>query len=618
MGERSRTPVGPLLRAVALAVVAVLVSPVALAQGVPVRQIPPSVLAELQDLDNRFDSALAADCDSRRCFSKGCTYVDHAVADQPRAMSLPGLGSDPGPGSVAAQEYLTRARCTFAYEESVDEQDAQALARRLQSKVSKAWTSVSVSSSKLQALPAYLGEPPPPPVLDEQTEAVATPARETFSAGVAGRELWDSLLPHYYWMIGLVMMTLAGTILVWAWRRVGRESLEEQALLAQMAGTESEIDDDDAAELALANPEEPEDERAFGLRQREAWGERLAAVDPDDPELELQALIRDLLRSEQWPLLAKAVLTFPVTFLATFPAGGDIASAKLELADFLKTVDVDALPSDADFFRNLNRHALSAALVTQSDAQIVRSLREEFGTAGLVSLIDALVARPGALLFALAPADEQHELVRLLSSDQKADLAEQLLRSNRMNPSETAYLFEVLRAARGDHTLPPAPTMDEVSDRGSAFDAAGALSVLLPGVESERRTALFAGALQRFHGSLPAWYREILVPDMLFALSGDARNDLMLGLDVQTLAAWMSLLDPSTTDWLQSGMPGSLRVSVQASMVFASRSQQLALAERGRRELARGLQAQLAREGLAFEQIVQSPAVALLESVDGL
>ena len=55
---------------------------------VPDRQIPPSVINEVRLLENRFDIALGVDCDAERCFSKGCTYVDHAVADRPRSTGL--------------------------------------------------------------------------------------------------------------------------------------------------------------------------------------------------------------------------------------------------------------------------------------------------------------------------------------------------------------------------------------------------------------------------------------------------------------------------------------------------------------------------------------------------
>ncbi|MEQ1503976.1 MAG: hypothetical protein ABMB14_17170, partial [Myxococcota bacterium] len=131
--------------------------------AVPTRQIPPSVLAELDLLENRFEIALAADCDTDRCFSKGCTYVDHAVADQPRTTSLPGLGEQAGPGSVEAQEYLTRARCSFAHEESVGATDVQALERRLQSKLSKGWTVVTIDHQALEPIAVELQQPVPPP-----------------------------------------------------------------------------------------------------------------------------------------------------------------------------------------------------------------------------------------------------------------------------------------------------------------------------------------------------------------------------------------------------------------------------------------------------------------------
>lgn len=567
----------------------------------PKRQIPTAVLDELRLLENRFDLALAADCDPSRCFAKGCTYVDHAVTDRKRTTSLPGLVAEEGPGSVEAQEYLTRAVCSFAHEESVTGQDVQTLVRRLQLKLSKGWLAVSVERAELQPLPEELRQPPVPEPPPEPELPPPPPVPEAWSASVAWRQLWATLLPHAAWMVALVLGTLAAISLVWAWRRVGRESFEERALLAELERGDAAA----AAPAEEAADEESEDERAFAERQEEAWGQRLAELDPADPDPELQALVRELLRSGDLPLLAKAVLKFPDTFLAAFPAGGDIATAKLELAAYLKDVDASSLPPDADFFRALNRHALAAALASQSDAQVVRSLREEFGASGLVTLIGSLPARAGALVYALAPADEQHEMARLLSTRQMAELADPLLRSNRMDSTETAYLFAVLRAARDDAARPPAPEAAEVSDRGTEFDAAAALSVLLSRVDAAQRGALFGGALQRLGGSLPAWYRGILVPDMLLRLDRERRADLLLEVDVETLSAWLSLQTPEVVQHLLDGVPGSLRASVQATSVFPSRARQLALAERGRRDLARGFQGQLARAAIPFERVVQ-------------
>ncbi len=577
---------------------------------VPDRQIPPSVLSELRLLENRFDIALAADCDAQRCFSKGCTYVEHAVADQPRSMSLPGLAQEAGPGSVPTQEYLTQAHCSYAYEDSAEAGDIQALTRRLQSKVSKGWTVVSVNHERLQPVPDYLQEapveePPPEPEPVEEPEVIEPPAT---AFAIAVRELWTSLLPHFWWMIGLVMLTFAGTLLIWAWRRVGRASIEEQMLMAELErgdGGFSAEDDGDAADA-----DDAADDTTFVSQQHATWRTRLESMDAEHPDLELQALIRTLLRAGDLPLLAKAVLRFPDTFPTAFPAGGEVASAKLELADYLKTVDADALPSDADFFRSLNRHALSAAVSSQSDAEIVRSLREEFGAFGLASVIGKLPARAGSLLFALAPADEQLEMVRLLTPQQVADMSQMLLRSNRMDSAETAYLFDVVSAVRSDQPLPTPTQTTAISDLGAEFDAVGALSVLLESVNPDRRAALFADALQRFQGSLPAWYRGILLSDMLLKLAVEARADLLLEVDVKTLAAWLSLLDTETQGRLLAGTPTALQASVQASSVFPSRTEQLSLARRGRRDLAQAFQAQLARARVPFERVVQPQASA--------
>src|SRR5690606_29935540 len=140
------------------------------------------------------------------------------------------------------------------------------------------------------------------------------------------------------------------------------------------------------------------------------------------------------------------------------------------------------------------------------------------------------------------------------------------------------------------------------------FDATGALSVLLPAVTPSDMGELFGRALRRFGGSLPDWYRGILLPDMLLELSDEARADLLLEVDVEALAAWQSLLDTVTSERVFAAAPRSLRTSLRAASVFASRAQQLALAERGRRELAAGFQARLARENLSFEQVVRSMA----------
>jgi hypothetical protein len=584
---------------VAVAMLLALASAAASAQdgGPPRRTIPPSLLVEVTAIQDRFELALATDCDPKLCFSKGCSYVAHTVADRPPSSSLPGLGQGPGPSPVEAQAWLTQARCEFAYEGSLPAANVQALARRLGTKVSGGYTTVSVGTQALPTLPASVqGIPPAAPPEPEPVPEPPPPPDPV-------RELWTALLPHLNWMIGLVLGTVCGTTLIWAWRRVGRESLEEKAFLADLAR-----DGGDETDAEEAPPEPPPTDETLAA-QLASWRLRLQGMDPQKIDPELQAMLRDLLKAGELPLLAKAVLTFP-SLPGAFPSGGDIASSKLALAEYLKTVDPAALPSDAELFRALNRHMSSATLASQRDAEVVRSLREEFGSAGLVGLIEGVPARAGALLFALAPAETQQELVHLLSGRQMGAMAEQLLRSNRMDPSETEYLFAILRSAGGPEASAPPPMPVDVSDRGHAFDAAAALSALIPRLPAAKRAELFARALQRFGGSLPAWYAEILVPEMLFSLSDESRADLLLGSEAEPLAAWLSLLDSQLSERVLDGAPASLRSSLRAASGFATRARQVALADRGRRELARGFQAELARSRIRFEQVVRTLAEA--------
>lgn len=560
---------------------------------VPSRQIPPSVLVELQVLENRFELALAADCDPAICSSKGCVWLEHAVADRPSSRSMPGLATEAGPSSTGAQEYLTRAECSFAHEGSLDSAQAAALVRRLQTRLTHGWTVVSVDHELLQPLPppAVVEEAVPEP--DPVEEA---PPPEAWGS-VAANELWTALLPHFFWMIGLGLFSMAAAFLIWSWRRVGRASAEEQALLAQLANPEPE-----AVASAEVSEEAGEAGRAFVAEQEANWKARLEAIDPEHPDLELQALIRERLRAGDLPLLAKAILHFPENFPAAFPSDGEIATAKIELAELLQSVDPSTLPDDEAFFSALQRHTLAATLSTQPDARIVRSLREDFGAAGLMELIGRLPTRVGALLFAHAPPVEQQELVRLLAPSQVVGLADQLLRSNRMDPTETRALFAALGGAAG---APLGPPPGQITDRGTTFDATGALAVLLTSLSRAERSALFSAALARAHGSLPAWTRGILTGDMLLVLSPEARADLLLELEAEPLAAWFSLLDSDLRRALLEGLPDSLRLAIQASSAFPSRTRQLALAGRGRRELARGFQRQLARAGIPFERVVQ-------------
>lgn len=578
---------------------------------VPQTHVPPTVLMELRAVETQFDLALSRDCAPERCFSKGCVYRDHVAVDMPRNGSLPGLGLGEGPGSTPPQEYLTAARCEFTHEKAVSSKDVQALKRRLEQRLSKGWLQVTVTHQPLEPVSPGLKESPadkpevaPPPPAPVETK----PAGPTeWDTAVAIRELWVSLLPHFSWMIALVLVTLGALTIIWALRRLGRESLEEKAMAAQLsaeAAKPAPAPEAAPAPAAEASDKAVDEETAFVGAQQQLWTEKIAQAELTREESTVAELLRHWLRTGEYALLARAILKFGDNLSLAFSADGDLAAKKLEFAEYLRTLDESKLPSDAEFFKKLNQHAVSSSVLAQADAEIYRSLREEFGPSGVARLVEALPGRYGALLFGLVPLDTQQEAARRMSAPQRLNLAGQLMLSNRISRQELAHLFEVLKAARAGEPLPRAPQSEAIPDRGREFDAAGALSVLLGFVDATDRSALFGRMLQQSAGALPRWFEDILHPDMLLKLPQELQADVLLDVDVKGLAGWSSVQPAEWQENFLSRMAPAMQNAVRASMAFPSRADQLRLAKAGHHELVSAVKKQVAQGKVSFTEIV--------------
>lgn len=597
-----------------------LPSGTAAAPAVPQRQIPPAILREVRDLETRFETALLHDCAPERCVSKGCMYREHVVVDIPRESSLPGLPQEEGPGSAPPQEYLTAARCDFAHEKSVSSRDVAALVKRLEQRLSKGWLKVEVGRELLAPISpelglSPLGTPTPVPVATPE----ATPAEPLeWNRDVAMRELWVSLLPHFSWMIAVFLGTLATLAIIWAARRLGRESLEEKAMLAQLAaGTLEEkkepappetapVPDGNGADHAEGQRTPDEADAAYVAEQQRLWFERIAQADLMRDEGVVLSLLQQWLKAGEFALLLKAIRVFGDKLSLAFPADGELAARKVEFAEYLRHAEGEALPSDAEFFRTLDHHAISTSLLSQHDADLYRSIREDFGSAGVENLMAALPARHAALLFAMVPPDIQHEVTRSLKPDAQSRLATQLLLSNRVSTEERAHLFAALDAARKGRALPAAPPAgaNGIVDLGREFDAPGALSVLLTHVEAPVRQALFQDSLERRNGTFPFWYFDILYPDMLLNLPDEARADLLLEVDVKALAGWCSIHDARWQEAFIGKLNPSFQRAVRTNMAFPSRSEQLRLARRGHIELVEGLKRVTSLGKASFVELV--------------
>ena len=418
-------------------------------------------------------------------------------------------------------------------------------------------------------------------------------------------------------MIALVLATMAALLIIWGLRRLGRESLEEKAMAAQLSsGTFGKHEPENGA-AASANGEDKEraarearEQAAAGFvgEQQRLWNDRIASAELGKDDGLVVALVRQWLRAGEFDLLAKAILVFGDRLPQAFTSDSDLAVRKVEFAEHLRTLDAQRLPSDAEFFRTLNQHAISSSLLSQADAAIYRSLREELGTAGVAQLIERLPLRHGALLFALAPGDIQGQVARALSRERRLWIAGELLSSNRISREEQEYLFSALDAARAGRPLPPAPTpaANTITDRGREVGAAGALSVLLTHVQPEDRQALFAQAFERSGGAPPSWFEEILHPDMLLKLPQEIRGDMLLELDIKGLAAWCSTQSPAWQRTFVDSLAPSLQNALRsrANNAFDSRAEQVRLARAGHLDLVSALKRLVAQGRVSFWELV--------------
>jgi len=372
--------------------------------------------------------------------------------------------------------------------------------------------------------------------------------------------------------------------------------------MAQMLQGES-TEPEETSEPAQDAPPDEEPEETTEVDERlAAWRERLAKTGGSDPAL--KALVTDLLRTGERRLLAKAVLLFPDDLPKAFPTEGSLASAKLELADYLKRVDPASLPTDAEFLERLERYAIASSLTAHPDTDLMRGLRDELGAAALADVLGRVPARYGALLFALAPEAMQHEAAGLVSQDRLYEAAAQLMLSNRMDPAETDRLLEVLSALRANAALPELPEQPAVSDRGPEFAAAAALSFLLPRLAPEARAYLVEATSSRLNGSLPVWLEGTMYGEMLLELPAETRTDLLLEVDPRQLSAWLQVQTSESKAALLNEAPAALRAAVSGSPPPKSLDDLHLLANEARSALSKAVQRLVLADRVAFADLL--------------
>ena len=377
------------------------------------------------------------------------------------------------------------------------------------------------------------------------------------------RELWENLLPHFPWMIAIILLTITALIVIWASRRLGTTSIEERALIARLnAGTPSESSTEEMSVTTATDEESP----AFNLElAQHKWRKRFEG--PHGKET-LHQIVTDLLRTDERQLLAKAMMLFPEHVPSAFPDEPSFAAAKLSFSDYFKNVSRDTLPEDEAFFEHLERVALTSLLLNQNDTSAARTLREDIGASGLKDLLEALPSHYAGLIFAHITGPRQHEVARLLSAEHTESLITSLLRSNRISPTESKVIYEVVEAFSTQQALPDLPTPSDRTDTGKAFHAVKAVSILAGRLAKAHRERLYQMALEPRGGIAPDWYRDFVFADTLVELPLEARTNLMLEVDIDALSAWLSLEPTESREQLINDAPMTLQAAIQTAMSF--------------------------------------------------
>jgi hypothetical protein len=146
----------------------------------------------------------------------------------------------------------------------------------------------------------------------------------------------------------------------------------------------------------------------------------------------------------------------------------------------------------------------------------------------------------------------------------------------------------------------PSPPPFAKTDRGPAIDGATALSVLLPHLARDQRAQLLQQAVAKSGGNAPRWFEDILFGAMLDHLEAEARQDLLLEVDIRGLAAWLGSQEQEWQRAFTASLSTSLQAALRTNGSFSSREEALRLARVGHDEITRALKLLYAKERVTF------------------
>ena len=533
------------------------------------RQYPENVHSELQDLSGKFAQHLYENCAESKCFYKGCV-VKSTRGLSKASNNLPGL---PGIDNTAVKRatqskaaQLSEATCYFAHTDKVKTKDAIKLKGFLQTVLSiKDTTKVVVVAQSVRALPESLkqedkpkpekkAEAPKP----EPTPEPFVPKEPKLTQDQALVEFWEAVVPHFFWMIGILLATVSAFVIIWALRKIGRLSPEEQLMLA----TESKASDTSESANQDTEVEESESDRVF--IEKQAWILKIK----ENPA-PFQNVLKSWFDEKNYPYIAQATLTFQNQAESILNSKEGSFEDRIEFADFLKHTPLSKLPSQSDLFKKLSLGYVSVAALNREDISLVQLLRNNFESSGLAQLISSASFPTAAYLYALSPVSSLKGVNTLLSVSLKAEIVKELLKSNRISPQNLSQTLNFVKKSIGLSV--PEEQLSEhtsISGFGVSIQTARALSFLMADLPSEQRIQLVKSIIAENNGVLPTGLENIVYPEMLLHLQDELRNDILLNTQPEVLLHWLKTVGGrKTLEKITSRAPNSLKAAMSVENI---------------------------------------------------
>lgn len=520
----------------------------------PKVKVADELLDAVRDLGEQFARALSVDCPEEQCFARGCVYQSHeSVVSSEDHEPMPGLGTSINTKPEKAQIFLSRARCEYAFEADIDAKTIKSIDTRLEQKLSKGLLKVAIKSYALPALVKPMAK------VTAKDDRLPPPV---FANRIAD-ELWSVLKAHFFWMAGIILISLAAVVLLWAFRRLGRDSKlkELRYLKARRELLQGETHDGKPQAGTASGEQETKPEPGPSLSERQA---KLLAAFAETPAA-LHSITQRWLANHEFAKLATAAFVLQGSALPLLDQAAPAHVAnKIKFFDYLSTASAPKTEEQAALVEELEEALLrERAFAAGAVANFTRYFQES-SPRQIAEAVQDMPDFCAKTCFLLLPEHLVERVSRFLPSETVRELAEAILDDNRVSAAAIAatekWLVDIM-----DGQTPRLTDALDLAKRpsGEPMQASFHLATLLRRMPREERRTLIEAIKTRHAGEVPEWGLTVFYPEMLAELSDSESQGLMIDTDPADLALWLKdAADASTRAAILAKAPAALRAQL--------------------------------------------------------